>query len=73
MKTDEILDSYGVDPTTIPYSSYTINENTGILCITSKSKIDFLDVAPKEEIYGTFSDSYYYYFSPLKENNNEQL
>lgn len=73
MKIEEIVEKYGVDPSLIPYSSYSINENTGILSITSKSKVDFSDAVPKDEIYGTFSDSYYYYFTPLKENKNEQL
>lgn len=71
MKTNEIAEKYGVDPSEIPYSSYTINESTGILSIVTKSKTEFIDPSPKDEIYGAFSDSYYYYFTPLKEKENE--
>lgn len=68
MKIDEVIKKYGVDPASVPGSTYMINERSGMLSISTKSKTTFSSVKPIDEIYGSFSDSYYYYFTPLKED-----
>jgi hypothetical protein len=59
----EILDSYGIDVSSIPESRYYINEETGMLVVFDRSRIVFEgDVKPKEVVYGSFSDMHFHYF-----------
>jgi hypothetical protein len=64
----EIHQDYGIDVSTFSKSGYYINEETETLVIFDKSKIAFEGpVKPKDAIYGSFSDTYFYYFAKLKE------
>lgn len=65
---EEILDEYGIDVSSFPKYSYHINENTGMLVISDRSKIAFEgSIKPKDVIHGTFSDTYFHYFEQIKE------
>lgn len=64
---EEIIEVYGVDLTMFPNSSYYINEQTGILVISDRSKIAFEGrIKPKDVVHGSYSDSYFYYFTKLE-------
>lgn len=64
----EVRKHYGIDPSQIHGSTYYINEDTDMLVVTSKTKVAFEgEVKPKETIYGSFADTYFYYFKKLKE------
>jgi hypothetical protein len=71
MKIDEIKEKYGIDPTSVPETTYMINDKSNMLSVATKSRINPFEIPAKHEVYGSFSDLYYYYFSPLKENENE--
>jgi hypothetical protein len=65
-----IMDLYGLDVSVFPRSSYYINEKTEMLVISDRTKIEFGgNVQPKEVVYGSFSDSYFYYFEKLGGDN----
>ena len=64
---EEIQEMYGIDITMFPKSSYYINEATGMLVIFDRSKIAFEgSVKPKDIVYGSFSDSYFHYFTKIE-------
>lgn len=66
----QILETFGVDVSNISTLSYNINEESDMLVICSRSKIDFDETTkPKETVYGSFSDTYFYYFSKVQTNN----
>lgn len=65
---EEILNEYGIDVSSFSKSSYHVNENTGMLVISDRSKIAFEGaIKPKDVIHGNFSDTYFHYFEKLKE------
>lgn len=66
---EEIRDEYGVDVSSFSRSSYHVNENTGMLVISDRSKIAFDgEIKPKEVVHGNFSDMYFHYFQKLEGN-----
>jgi hypothetical protein len=65
---DEIKNLYGVNPCEILDVTYYIND-ASMLVITSKTAIKFdQNKKPVETIYGSFSDSYFYYFKKTQED-----
>jgi len=66
---EEIQKNYGIDISIFPKSGYYVNEETGMLVIFDRSQIAFEgSIKPKETVYGSFSDTYFYYFEKLKED-----
>lgn len=65
---DEIQSIYGIDPSSIQNSSYYINEESGMLVISSRSMVAFEgEVKPAYTASGSFSDSCFYYFRKLED------
>jgi hypothetical protein len=64
---EEIQNTYGIDVTMFPKSSYYINDATGMLVVFDRSQIAFEgSIKPKDTVYGSFSDTYFYYFSKIE-------
>jgi len=65
---DEIRSLYGVDPCEMQDVTYYVND-AGMLVIVSKAAIKFdRNKKPVETIYGSFSDSHFYYFRKIQED-----
>jgi hypothetical protein len=63
---EDIQRDYGIDITMFPNSSYYINKATEMLVISDRSRIAFEgSVKPKDVVHGSFSDTYFHYFSKI--------